>query len=151
MREMGGAPRNPRNIMICCLNIYIYIYVYVYMYIHTYIYIYICLYIVSYYSYIIMFISIVNIMIIFLGRCSQESGSQEPLFGFGLSNHQAATAQMGTRRAELSPRANTYRRVPTPLRSTSPFSEKIGSSARQRGSDGGAPIISLLFSGNPEV
>ena len=38
-----------------------------------------------------------------------------------LSNHQAATAQMGTRQAESSPRIKKYRRVPTPLRSTSPF------------------------------
>ena len=41
----------------------------------------------------------------------------------GLSNHQAATAQMGTCHAEFSLRIKTYRRVPTPLRSTSPFSE----------------------------
>ncbi len=30
------------------------------------------------------------------GMCSQESGSWEPLVWCGLSNHQAATAQMGT-------------------------------------------------------
>ena len=44
----------------------------------------------------------------------------------GLSNHQAATAQMGTGQTELSPRIDKYRRVPTPLRSTSPFSEDRG-------------------------
>ena len=44
-------------------------------------------------------------------------------FWCGLSNHQAATAQMGTWQAEFSLRIKTYRRVPTPLRSTSPFSE----------------------------
>ena len=44
-------------------------------------------------------------------------------FWRGLSNHQAATAQMGTRQAEFPLRIKTYRRGPTPLRSTSPFSE----------------------------
>ena len=43
-------------------------------------------------------------------------------FWCALSNHQAATAQMGTWQAEFSLRIKTYRRVPTPLSSTSPFS-----------------------------
>ena len=40
----------------------------------------------------------------------------------GVSNHQAATAQMGTRQAEFSLGINKYRRVPNPLGSTSLFS-----------------------------
>ena len=44
-------------------------------------------------------------------------------FWCGLSNHQAATAQMGTWQAELSLRIKKDCRVPTPLRSTSPFSD----------------------------
>ena len=44
-------------------------------------------------------------------------------FWRGLSNHQAAAAQVGTWQAESSPRIDKYRRVPTPLRRPSPFSE----------------------------
>ena len=44
-------------------------------------------------------------------------------FWCGLSNHQAATAMMGTRQAEFSLEINKYPRVPTPLESTSPFSD----------------------------
>ena len=47
-------------------------------------------------------------------------------FWCGLSNYQAA---MGTRQAEFSPRINKYRRVPTPLRSTFPFSRFLRASA----------------------
>ena len=44
-------------------------------------------------------------------------------FWRGLSNYQAATARMGTWQAQFSLRINKYRRVPTPIRSTSSFSE----------------------------
>ena len=47
----------------------------------------------------------------------------------GLSNHQAATAQMGTWQAEFSLRIKAYRRVPTPRRSTSPVSDRSFSRA----------------------
>ena len=41
----------------------------------------------------------------------------------GSSDHQADTAQTGTRQAELSPRANIYNlECRAPLRSTSPLS-----------------------------
>ena len=54
-------------------------------------------------------------------------------FWCGLSNHQAATAQMGSSQAEFSPRINKYCRVPTPLRSTSPFSDRWSRPGAGRG------------------
>ena len=76
--------------------------------IDLYIYVYICM----------KEISVCIYIYIYDGRCSYESGPQEPLLAGGSPNHQAATAQMHS--AEKN-----YRRVPTPLGSTCTKTEKI--------------------------
>ena len=58
-----------------------------------------------------------------MGGAPRNPAPRNHSFWRRLSNHQAATPQMGTWQAEFSPRTKRYRRVPTALRSTSPFSD----------------------------
>ena len=100
-------------------TIYMYIYIYIYICIYMYTYIYIYMYI---YWEVLLGIRLLG-----------------TIFGRGLSNRQAATAQMGTWQAELSPRIERCRGVPTPLKSTSLSPRRGG-----RGCSPGSRLARLL-------
>ena len=69
------------------------------------------------YTYVYIYIYICVCIYIYIWEVLLGTRLLGATFGRGLLNHQAATAQMHL------VEANTYRRVPTPLRTTSPFSE----------------------------